>query len=38
MTWGKKLLLVSQFLPSCSGCAYQMAVKLKDGNQGDLSP
>ncbi len=29
---------VSQFLPSCSGSACQMAVKWRDGYRGDLSP
>ncbi len=37
MAWEKKLLLISQFLPSCSGSACQMALKRKDSYQGDLS-
>ncbi len=34
---GRSSSSVSQFLPSCSGSACQMAVKWKDGYQGDLS-
>ncbi len=35
---GRSSSSVSQFLPSCSWSACQMAVKSKDGYQGDLSP
>ncbi len=35
---GKSSSSVSQFLPSCSWCACQMAVKWRDGYRGDLSP
>ncbi len=35
---GRSSSSVSQFLPSCSWSACQMAVKWKDGYRGDLSP
>ncbi len=35
---GRSSSSVSQFLPSCSWSACQMAAKWKDGFQGDLSP
>ncbi len=35
---GRSSSSVSQFLPSCSWSAWQMAVKWKDGYRGDLSP
>ncbi len=35
---GRSSSAVSQFLPSCSWSAYQMAVRWKDGYRGDLSP
>ncbi len=35
---GRSSSKVSQFLLSCSGSACQMAVKWRDGYQGDLSP
>ncbi len=35
---GRSSSSVSQFLPSCSWSACQMAVRRKDGYRGDLSP
>ncbi len=35
---GRSSSSVSQFLPSCSWSACQMAVRWKDGYRGDLSP
>ncbi len=35
---GRSSSSVSQFLPSCSWSACQLAVKWKDGYRGDLSP
>ncbi len=35
---GRSSSSVSQFLPSCSGSACQMAVNRKDGYRGDLCP
>ncbi len=38
MSEGRSSSSVSQFLPSCSWSACQMAVNRKDGYRGDLSP